>query len=61
MFDARIERFDPSEGWKMEKGEDWHIVLKPEDIISFIEQLVNTIRRGEIRIRIFPNDKGYIR
>jgi len=60
IFDARIERFDSSEGWKMEKG-NWYIVLKPEDIINFIERLVNTIRRGEIIIRIFPDGKGYIR
>ena len=60
MFDATIERFDSSEGWKKETGE-WYIVLRPEDMISFIERLVNTIRRGEIIIRIFPDDKGYIR
>ena len=61
IFDSKIEKFNPSsEKWEKETGE-WWITLKPTDILSFIAQVTEAMRHGEIIIRIFPDGKGYIR
>lgn len=59
-FDAKVEKYDSSsEEWKEEIGE-WWIALKPMDILSFVKQLIDTMERGEIIIRIYPDGKGRI-
>ncbi len=59
-FEARIEKLDRGE-WREENGH-FFIVLKPEyDVIGFIGQLVDCLKRGEVVLRIFPDGKGYVR
>jgi len=59
-FEARIEKLDRGE-WREENGH-FFIVLKPEhDIVGFIGQLVDCLKRGKIVLRIFPDGKGYVR